>query len=663
MPWVGEVLSISPSSSGDSLADTTLITLLRDTSTRGLPSTSSDSSFEIPALNSGETLLNGSLPSTCSSSWSGKLLGPNTGELNSKVDPKVNPNITRKRERHSRTKCNSKAETRPSDIVSRREAHVLDRRLTLEKICKLEEPISDRSANTSSGESDISFQADTKPTNPARQYIADKGKLETPSLIVSTSAAMLPVSFDSSADLLNSTPPLAIRRGKKVPLSLDLGPKAVDNGIFLDYPGVPSAFQCSPNIESTRFSGPPSYPALVVDTKMTAEDMIASLQNQVRSFQPNQSTQNFHQQCQDAEKWLEDEFTPYSAESLSPGVDKSLVNDVTQDSAATATKKARSSLSSTSGAVTPDTQRQKTSIIKSPRTRNTEDFTAEKKSVRFSMDPPSTIPTNILEMKQPRRESISSSKPSTASGSTVSPTKRKPPPLVSTPASPAPKPLPPTPLSRNTRQNVPKIPSPLNPRSQASGPRPSNATPKVYSKGAAGGTPKLGERARGMTVPATPTARRISCASTPLAKQTPHTTPVSARSHPTPSITPNLKTAVGSRARSMTSAPSPALKPSLVPTRRRASDAAVLHTPTKPELLSDVQPTSQATADTTTGKKDTRKLKVGISFARRRSTFSGGNKENVDSPGPINELQGRKKDKGGKVLSLPFQGVLNLLKG
>lgn len=647
----------------------------------------SSDTFEIPTIDSGDTLLDGSLPSLSSSDWSSEY--PNPPSLSTlgilKASTKLDSAPLRDVQRDSkstRKSHNSKTGARHSDIASRREALVLDRRLTLEKISRVHDSAEAHEESViikgMIGEIDMFFSNGMKRMDSAIRHLGEeKDKLKAPSLIVSTSTAVLPVSFDSSADLLSSTPPLATRRGKKTPLLLKLD--TTNCADSFDYPDVPSAFQCSPNLESACFAEPPRYPSSTLNSKMTAEQMIVSLQRQVQQFRPaSPSSQVFRTQCSNAERWLEDELLSIPASSNAREIVSQIINRPGPPAYEANTSPARISVQSHRASIIEVQQKTPTApttplrnqvklpseVLKDlnskPLRRKSSDGSAGKtKQVRFSLDPPSTIPFNNLDAKQPRRGTISSSTPS-SSVLTTSPTKRKPAPRLSFIASPTSKMLPPTPL-RCISHNAPKIPSPLNPARQTTLLSPSHAATPSSSILPGGPTPVKG-RARGVTVVGTSTFRSSPCASVSPLKPTHQQTQPRTVLPAVPSIKPTP--VVAGRARSLTVASSPVVKAYTGPARRRASEAT-MHTPTRSKPLIDVQNRDslqpESVTDASLGIKENRKLKIGLSFAKCRASFNEGNKENAARTDV--DLQCRKREKAGKTISLPFQGVLNLLRG
>lgn len=150
------------------------------------------------------------------------------------------------------------------------------------------------------------FLADgmTKMDNDIQQLGLEKGKLEspvTPSLVVSNSTQVLPL----TADIMQSTPPLAIRRGRKIPGSLHLKPSLA----AFEYPDMPTAFRGSPGPGSPCFATEPVYPELTLDMTMSTEDMISSLRAQVESFKPMvRPAGPLQDKCDSAFKWFESEM-------------------------------------------------------------------------------------------------------------------------------------------------------------------------------------------------------------------------------------------------------------------------------------------------------------------------------------------------------------------
>ncbi|KAL5492173.1 hypothetical protein ACEPAI_3620 [Sanghuangporus weigelae] len=329
IPWTGHV----PLSSSAS----TLSTLMDDhsnTNAQGgnLASSSLKSSsvatLDIPSADSGNTLLSGSLPSTCSSAWSGGILVPPISEAKSTARaPRVKSvPASRMRKPDSFVKPRYGPDRRRYTVCTtatskRREAQIFNRRRTLEKTQDLQPPLfkSRRSLSKSRIMSQIDdldgfFSEGLKKMDlTMRRFHEEQSKISPPSLVVSTSFAIGPVSLASCDDLAAPTLSLAERRGKVAPGVLkldnccDLAPSTID------YPDVPTAFRVSLEPTSDAFFQPQTYPPVKLDPKMTTEQMISNLREQVESFYPRcrdsgKISNMFNTQCKDAWKWLEDEL-------------------------------------------------------------------------------------------------------------------------------------------------------------------------------------------------------------------------------------------------------------------------------------------------------------------------------------------------------------------
>ncbi|KAI5123512.1 hypothetical protein M0805_006672 [Coniferiporia weirii] len=660
IPWTGQVPTLSMDGSLDDITSAT--------PTRGArPSLfsialDSTSTLEISSMNSGDSLLNGSLPSTRSSIWSAGVSPP----------PVAYAKTAKPLSSSSPTACasglrlvsKSKRYTACLPPSSHREALVLEGCSTLKKTENVE-PLNTKPFGVSSTPKGTQLLSQIenldaffsnglkKMTSTIRHLDEEKERLETPSLIVSTSTAVLPVSLESFADLKNVTPPLAMRRGKKVPIALKIDNTLTANA--LDYPEVPTAFRGSPGSGLDTFPDAPSYPTLVLDPKMTAEQMISSLRSQVDNFYPRQTliAATFADQCTDAEKWLEDELAwdsdrddssvecSFAQHSLETEIDSV---DATELSASSLPVPSASGFrkSSISGlrakglrpiwATTPScTNAHGGSEVKAP-SENLKDWNAlawprgsilsddtrpvlkpsVEKKVRFSASPPLTIPHNILEMGE-WKGAPPTPRPKTAAPNViVFPTKRKPPPSVCSVKSPVVK----VPL-QSTPKKSPVVHKPLPTKpARITTPRTVSSTPSASKKATASG--KMRSLSTGSTLTDSPL--RVS-----------------------PSI----------RRRASEIGPS-----SRVSSPKPATDVKI----GLPELAA--RPFSFST-------RDSRSLKVsvaGITFGKRRSFDS--DKENQGRRGPKSEgpttqkmEQIQKKLKAGRTRSLPFQNVLNRLRG
>ncbi|KAH8116480.1 hypothetical protein DFH11DRAFT_1214058 [Phellopilus nigrolimitatus] len=715
VPWSGHIPPTSPISSDCSLIHTTFAISMQDASSdTPMDTCDSTSTFEIPTFNSGETLLDGSFPSTCSSAWSAGLCAPPISAANSQR-PFSSPATCQP---HSSTKVPNKRRytTCLPDLPSRREALVFERRLALEKIEKvklsnvnasdMKSDCRDRQALSQINELDTFFSDGLKKMDSKMQHLGEeKGRLETPSLVVSTSTAVLPVSLESSTDLLNVTPPLAIRRGKNIPLALKVDNTHSAN--VLDYPDVLTPFRCSPDPVSESFPNAPKYPTLVLDPTLTAEQMISSLRAQVESFLPRRPsvTTIFADQCDEAEKWLEEEL----AQSLSE-------DECSMDSARRLSEPESESNTSESTLPLPPANSpadspclkkrvlQTTPIRKGPlqvggvqlasanlRSWNTKpsvlrssasprksilsdgtSTTGGGKKVRFSVLPPLTIPDKIIDKKQEK-----SSRPVTTDGTQLP--KRKPAPSVDFIKSPIMK----GPLSSTPMRSLPSTPlksTPLKSTSLKSTSLKSTPLKSTPLKS----TPLKPAPFKPTSVKSTP-LRSTPLKSTPL-KSTPlkskplkPTRQPPASPRPSSLIPPPVPEKSTGRAQSLSTGSALADTPlrNEFALRRRASEATVLsplatsfaanieadtnapssaHASAKPDLNSKLmRPLSL-------GAKENRTLKVaGITITKRRS-YDGLNKEN-HRDSKLADLVAKDAATQKKGIRTPFQSMLSRLRG
>ncbi|KAL5537139.1 hypothetical protein ACEPAF_962 [Sanghuangporus sanghuang] len=329
IPWTGHVPLSSSASTLSTLMDEHPNTNAQDGNlASSVLKSSSVTTLDIPSTDSGNALLNGSLPSTCSSAWSGGIVAPPISEATSTARaPRVKSiPASRSRKLDSFVKSRSGPDRRRYTVCTtvtskRREAQIFNRRRTLEKTQDLQPPLfeSKRSLSKSRIMSQIDdldgfFSEGLKKMDMTMQrFHEEQRKISPPSLVVSTSSAIGPVSLASCDDLAAPTLSLAERRGKVAPgvLKLDNCSHLVPSTI--DYPDVPTAFRVSPEPTSDVFFEPQTYPPIKLDPKMTTEQMISSLREQVESFYPRCHDSSkipdvFDTQCKDAWKWLEDEL-------------------------------------------------------------------------------------------------------------------------------------------------------------------------------------------------------------------------------------------------------------------------------------------------------------------------------------------------------------------
>ncbi|EJD07296.1 uncharacterized protein FOMMEDRAFT_149808 [Fomitiporia mediterranea MF3/22] len=526
IPWTGEVpssdSSLSIPSSTNNRAD-----LLSGSSVR---TSSSGSSFDLPALASAETLLSELLPSMCSSEWSGGVVPPCIYDAKAAAAESRNNQsvlaVDRPRVR-STVKVSKAVDKRRyticiPDETRRREAHVFNRHLAFEKEWKLRQkndPSAERKSRTSCIMSQMDKLGDFFSDGLKRMDMTmlhlneEQNKMETPALVVSTSTAIRRLSLESYGETKRLTMPLATRRGKSVPEALKISDHSKLEATKLDYPELPTPFRGTPGPTSETFDQAPVYPTITIDPRMTAEQMICSLREQVASFYPGprgttKSSATFEGQCKEAEMWLEDEVRQSLFEDKcdSDGVrnsteaigtcsntnkhDSSLENvaflspyasdgphrQVTNNKQVKTPQVVRSDLkgrvkSLQASMVLPpaDDLRERngkthSSAKSKPRksilSNGSSSSCGSGKKVRFSDVPPSVIQS----VEDPAEKSVPSASTSPRQIS-LSPPKRKPPPSISSVKSPiGHSSLPPTPM----KSSAVRKPSPLNPAVQAS---------------------------------------------------------------------------------------------------------------------------------------------------------------------------------------------------
>ncbi|THH11839.1 hypothetical protein EW145_g366 [Phellinidium pouzarii] len=614
IPWTSEVKLISPVFSNTTQARFQHNT----TSSSPIVTHASSSTFEIPSFESGNNILNGSLPSTCSSVWSADVSPPPISTASFQRPISSPSPIACQSILHPSAKGRRYTTCLP-DLHSRREALVFERRLTLEKRGKIEDL-------------DAFFSKGLQKMDSTMQHLdEEKVKLEPPSLVLSTSTAVLPLSLESCVDLINVTPPLAVRRGKSIPVALKLDSAHVADS--LEYPEVPTAFRGSP-AASESFPDVPSYPPLILDSKMTTEQMISSLRFQVKSFLPKRPplVSAFTDQCADAEKWLEDELAsdgddsePMDCFTTQAKLDDTsyvenpdwlLAVSTPADSMHQASPKHKN-LSGNRVVELPlnslkswNAKPRPWNSILSDNVRPALKTGAEKK-VRFSHSPPLIIPRNIIgasERKSPR--------PTAAVGKDVdaSPTKRKPPPLVNSIRTPV------------TRNQYP--PTPIKASSLAHKPSPRKPTRQVPM------TPCPASPASYMSDKAKLTGRVRSLTTGPTTVNTTLSTPPSLQRR-TSELAPPLTSPLGPSGTDNVNADS------------------------------DLPKRAAHSVDLVSKESLTQALKVaGITFAKRRNPESDKENENHRDSKLVGLVareaaHHQKKHKDGRTRSLPFQSMLS----
>lgn len=107
------------------------------------------------------------------------------------------------------------------------------------------------------------------------ERVGIRDKFVPPTLMLSNSTLAIPISLDSSPSLTSETP-LAVRRGKKVPPTLNLNEEPND----MPYPSIPTAFLGSPSTYSPKFE----YANHGDEPSMNLDDMVANLRSRCSSL-------------------------------------------------------------------------------------------------------------------------------------------------------------------------------------------------------------------------------------------------------------------------------------------------------------------------------------------------------------------------------------------
>lgn len=270
-----------------------------------------------------------------------------------------------------------------------------------------------------------------------------KVQLEAPSLVVSTSNAVMPLSLESTTDLKKASS-LAHRRGKEAPGRLKIRMQREEE--ILDYPEVPTAFRGTPSTETLVFPLPPTV--TVEGVKLTAEQMIASLRAQISSLKVQSVEESsFLDQCGDAEGWLDSEVDRYREEEAWNRATKGIsgptklkppaLHGTTRLRSATESVTKESSLfGRTVLGMTRfgyglnkenDQKGVPATLPRSGMRRATISTSSEsEKRVRFSVGPPVKIPYDILDKSTEHLPGVGLRAPQ------ASPPKRKPPPPLPT---------------------------------------------------------------------------------------------------------------------------------------------------------------------------------------------------------------------------------------
>ncbi|KAI0924494.1 hypothetical protein AcW2_005369 [Taiwanofungus camphoratus] len=119
------------------------------------------------------------------------------------------------------------------------------------------------------------------------QVSDDISKLSVPTIMVSSSTAVLPISLESSHSIARDVP-LAVRRGQKMPTPLLLGQKAEPSCELDAYPGIPTPFLGSPSSFSPTFEFATNPAAF----SMGLEAMCADLRSRCPELRPTPSTEH-----------------------------------------------------------------------------------------------------------------------------------------------------------------------------------------------------------------------------------------------------------------------------------------------------------------------------------------------------------------------------------
>jgi len=114
-----------------------------------------------------------------------------------------------------------------------------------------------------------------KPDSVDRNEYLSRDALVPPTLVLSNSTLVIPISLDSSPNLILDVP-LAARRGKKIPQELTLK----NEGDNMPYPSMPTAFLGSPTNYSPKFE----HANQANEPSMDLGEMIASLRARCASL-------------------------------------------------------------------------------------------------------------------------------------------------------------------------------------------------------------------------------------------------------------------------------------------------------------------------------------------------------------------------------------------
>ncbi|PAV20167.1 hypothetical protein PNOK_0510100 [Pyrrhoderma noxium] len=276
------------------------------------------SHLQIQASSSDDTLLNGSLPSVCSSAWSGSIPIPRISLVNartSSVLPTSVPISTPKPFVNLKNLDKRRYTICAPNLVGRREAHVLERRRTAEKINHdpvFFHPVATTRTLSRINDLDNFFSSGLKCMQSTMNQLNKTLETpQTPSLFVSTSTKTVPLSFESpstSRDPLthpDKSTPLATRRGKPTPASIKIVDQVAFTTATLEYPEIPTPFRGSPEPTRNLFPDNADYPKITLNKGMSTEQMIRCLRSQMEGLYPSgNSLAIFDGQCKHAEGWL-----------------------------------------------------------------------------------------------------------------------------------------------------------------------------------------------------------------------------------------------------------------------------------------------------------------------------------------------------------------------
>lgn len=639
---------------------------------------SSTSTFDVPTCESA-TLLYDLLPSDDSGKWSGETVSLPVSEDLKAVKHNSVSATTPKPVRKSADKISVKERRKtlciPDMVSRRRETPVIGRRLTQDHSVKATAPKTyatrrDKVLSTLGEMDDSSASALGRIDSAMDQLQKERERLdhEPPSLVVSTSRTTRSISVDDFVILDQSPLTLASRRGKNVPCALQLQTTSPNN--VIDYPDVPTPFQCAttPNAQAFSATVVPKYPELVLDKKMSAEQMINSLRNQVENFRPqssNSNGRNLESNVEDAEAWLKDELRNRNAEDgrdilsscpagpFSPAPCTSGAESCEPSMLAYMNSTSREINVSTSLApATPDHSQHKLSSpepddflspqvslkqstprvarhcrsmpsVSTPKPRRSilsdgmPQASSVRKKVRFSSVQPETISSPPLAVFDP--PSVVAPQTPSVRSPLSSPPKRKPPPLVS--------------------MNKPSVPS------QALQP-PSISTPRRLAPRARELSPLNPNRSQNKALPGVPTPVRPT--STPTQRR------FSTICGPAPSIKEKPTTPLNKKY---------SLSQTTVPPRgplifSNAANKEVQRIPARNDSLSNNDALHRQSIK---GKENTR-LFPGISITRKRS---------FTTPAPVEKRMGaqvprcadKESQKKAVRRSMPFQSMLNRFRG